>query len=120
MMVGRNEPCPCGSGKKYKRCCGEGAADPLEIAASRIRDVQNDVEPRVLRFVRETLGDDAIGRAWAAFVGAFDTIEFDGPGRIRGRSGQWMLINKRESVPWIPEQIPAPNRARDRSITHHR
>jgi uncharacterized protein YecA (UPF0149 family) len=19
---GRNEPCPCGSGKKYKRCCG--------------------------------------------------------------------------------------------------
>jgi len=20
--VGRNRPCPCGSGKKYKRCCG--------------------------------------------------------------------------------------------------
>jgi preprotein translocase subunit SecA len=20
--VGRNAPCPCGSGKKYKRCCG--------------------------------------------------------------------------------------------------
>ena len=20
--VGRNEPCPCGSGKKYKACCG--------------------------------------------------------------------------------------------------
>jgi len=19
--IGRNEPCPCGSGKKYKRCC---------------------------------------------------------------------------------------------------
>jgi len=19
--VGRNEPCPCGSGKKYKKCC---------------------------------------------------------------------------------------------------
>jgi len=23
--VGRNEPCPCGSGKKYKRCHGEAA-----------------------------------------------------------------------------------------------
>ncbi|NLO89870.1 MAG: preprotein translocase subunit SecA [Clostridia bacterium] len=23
--VGRNEPCPCGSGKKYKKCCGAGA-----------------------------------------------------------------------------------------------
>jgi hypothetical protein len=21
MTVGRNAPCPCGSGKKYKRCC---------------------------------------------------------------------------------------------------
>ena len=20
--VGRNDPCPCGSGKKYKKCCG--------------------------------------------------------------------------------------------------
>ena len=24
--VGRNEPCPCGSGKKYKRCCGSPAS----------------------------------------------------------------------------------------------
>jgi uncharacterized protein len=24
--VGRNEPCPCGSGKKFKRCCGSPAA----------------------------------------------------------------------------------------------
>ena len=22
MKVGRNDPCPCGSGRKYKRCCG--------------------------------------------------------------------------------------------------
>jgi uncharacterized protein YecA (UPF0149 family) len=21
-QVGRNEPCPCGSGEKYKKCCG--------------------------------------------------------------------------------------------------
>jgi hypothetical protein len=21
--VGRNDPCPCGSGKKFKRCCGQ-------------------------------------------------------------------------------------------------
>ena len=23
--IGRNEPCPCGSGKKYKNCCGRNA-----------------------------------------------------------------------------------------------
>ncbi len=21
--IGRNQPCPCGSGKKYKKCCGK-------------------------------------------------------------------------------------------------
>ena len=26
LKVGRNEPCPCGSGRKYKRCCGAVAA----------------------------------------------------------------------------------------------
>ncbi len=23
--IGRNEPCPCGSGKKYKKCCGRNS-----------------------------------------------------------------------------------------------
>jgi len=22
-QVGRNEPCPCGSGRKFKKCCGK-------------------------------------------------------------------------------------------------
>jgi hypothetical protein len=36
MRQRRNEPCPCGSGSKYKRCCG---ADPARHAA--LVDVQN-------------------------------------------------------------------------------
>jgi len=24
--TGRNDPCPCGSGKKFKKCCGTGAS----------------------------------------------------------------------------------------------
>lgn len=30
MKIGRNSPCPCGSGKKHKRCCG----DPLKAQRS--------------------------------------------------------------------------------------
>lgn len=26
--VGRNDPCPCGSGKKYKKCCGASSGSP--------------------------------------------------------------------------------------------
>ena len=35
MSTGRNEPCPCGSGKKYKRCC-LGQASPTESARTRL------------------------------------------------------------------------------------
>ena len=24
--VGRNDPCPCGSGRKYKKCCAKGSS----------------------------------------------------------------------------------------------
>lgn len=34
MEVGRNEPCPCGSGKKYKQCC-RGKGDPETQARIR-------------------------------------------------------------------------------------
>ncbi len=35
--TGRNEPCPCGSGKKYKRCClpKDQAAEQLALAAKQ-------------------------------------------------------------------------------------
>jgi hypothetical protein len=31
IKIGRNDPCPCGSGKKYKKCCG---APQTDVAAS--------------------------------------------------------------------------------------
>jgi preprotein translocase subunit SecA len=31
--IGRNEPCPCGSGKKYKKCHGQPGAPPLASEA---------------------------------------------------------------------------------------
>jgi hypothetical protein len=27
--IGRNDPCPCGSGKKFKKCCGNEANEPV-------------------------------------------------------------------------------------------
>ena len=32
--VGRNDPCPCGSGKKYKKCCGASAKAPRKFQAT--------------------------------------------------------------------------------------
>lgn len=37
--VGRNDPCPCGSGKKYKRCCADKAesVEQTGLPAGRFR-----------------------------------------------------------------------------------
>ena len=41
--IGRNERCLCGSGKKYKFCCGSPVATPLEdfVATARVGDTLN-------------------------------------------------------------------------------
>ncbi len=33
IKIGRNDPCPCGSGEKFKHCCGKAAAPATEPAA---------------------------------------------------------------------------------------
>ncbi len=35
-VVGRNAPCPCGSGKKYKHCCAnKQQSTPLRVVLTR-------------------------------------------------------------------------------------
>jgi tetratricopeptide (TPR) repeat protein len=36
--IGRNDPCPCGSGKKYKRCCGASTSRVATAEAAPLRD----------------------------------------------------------------------------------
>ena len=42
MKPGRNDPCPCGSGRKYKKCCGGNGNERLEglLTAAR-RETEN-------------------------------------------------------------------------------
>jgi len=35
--VGRNDPCPCGSGKKFKQCCWKKAHEKKKIKAVVIK-----------------------------------------------------------------------------------
>jgi hypothetical protein len=68
--VGRNEPCPCGSGKKYKRCCGaqdgvhlapasQGPEDDLRACAHAL-DAR--VVERLTHFARREFGRDWYAR----------------------------------------------------------
>jgi len=51
--VGRNDPCPCGSGRKYKKCClvREQDESRREAAARLSRERRNDVVGHALRWL---------------------------------------------------------------------
>ncbi|WP_158587449.1 SEC-C metal-binding domain-containing protein [Neobacillus notoginsengisoli] len=43
-MVGRNDACPCGSGKKYKKCCGKNDAVSFDqMIDSELFEIQGDI-----------------------------------------------------------------------------
>lgn len=45
MKIGRNEPCPCGSGKKYKKCClNKDSVLPLPINSSILSQIPSSFD----------------------------------------------------------------------------
>lgn len=87
--VGRNDPCPCGSGKKYKQCHG-----PI--------DAEHAAEQRVLRLVPDTLlpkimdaapqfsseFSEALGRFWN---GKYEVQDIDALDRLEERGAERFL-----------------------------
>lgn len=54
--TGRNEPCPCGSGKKFKRCCGQHANTPA------IRSHPTPTSPSIPQTLQAALEHHQAGR----------------------------------------------------------
>jgi tetratricopeptide (TPR) repeat protein len=77
--VGRNDPCPCGSGKKYKKCCGQDVTGTPSVSFDR-RTMEKD-----LRALKQTIeGKD---------FGSVDEI-----------NRYWEKFNRTGEVPqWVPE-----------------
>lgn len=42
--IGRNDPCPCGSGKKFKHCCMGRAHNPARELGRELEDLAADRE----------------------------------------------------------------------------
>lgn len=75
-MTCRNDPCPCGSGKKYKVCClTEITADPgfhanlIHIREARVvekRRIRREtlLEPERIERIREDIEREAMRAMW--------------------------------------------------------
>ncbi len=66
VKTGRNDPCPCGSGKKYKHCCL--ASQPLseESLWRRHHEASEQLAREMMRFADRNFGDD-VEDAWCDF-----------------------------------------------------
>jgi SEC-C motif/Protein of unknown function (DUF2384) len=73
--IGRNDPCPCGSGRKYKRCCLEQQSATYSFWAQQ-RDASDRLTRDMLRFAERKLGDQ-IRVAWKDFNMTDRPIPFD-------------------------------------------
>ena len=67
MKLGRNTPCPCGSGKKYKHCClnaeSVSAAAPADLTWHKLRALLDGYPTEMLRFIKEAYGPLAVHEA---------------------------------------------------------
>jgi tetratricopeptide (TPR) repeat protein len=59
--TGRNDPCHCGSGKKYKRCCLEKDDDAASAAAQARQAASVDRTSALLDVLEESLDPDFDG-----------------------------------------------------------
>lgn len=71
--AGRNEPCPCGSGKKFKRCCGavETSASSTTNPALALHAGDQDLVREMLAWLRKSGNQPWLNAATEAY--------FDGP-----------------------------------------
>ncbi len=88
MKIGRNESCPCGSGKKYKRCCAHkpnvAQQQPAEQQQKKVtlggaiascQQVAQDKRIMVQQLGVFILYSDASGDAWVLEVTDSDCIQ---------------------------------------------
>ncbi|MGK5087249.1 SEC-C metal-binding domain-containing protein [Bdellovibrionota bacterium FG-2] len=101
--VGRNDPCPCGSGKKYKRCCllKESTIISDDLLWRNVRNARDGVHQKVEQYSREFYVKEDLLVAWDEWC-----LDFEEPiGTNEKEFGlfmTWFLHN------WTCPRLPEP------------
>jgi hypothetical protein len=87
MKVGRNDPCPCGSGKKHKHCCAARERRRAEVRDSMAKGLFYVLGPLAVLLAigvvvstlrAKPVGDDGLDRVWSAAHGHWHAVLPDG------------------------------------------
>lgn len=126
MNIGRNDPCPCGSGKKYKKCClandaVPAAVEPDVIAAQRKahdwleahfgKGMKSRVASEYLKLVLDELSDELDEYDSDALLRFIDGLSSTERGILDIGLNEWVLheaLHERHGVPargidWVLE-----------------
>jgi len=96
---GRNDPCPCGSGKKYKKCCLlREAGSVTSLNWQKMRRTEGEVVHTLLKHVDRYYGSNAAVEAWDEFS-LWNGIPLDPDSELEVESAfiPWFVFN------WIPD-----------------
>lgn len=95
--IGRNDPCPCGSGQKYKRCCQhQPVMPPADFLWRQLRTVDDHLTQQLLKHAKRLYGYEGLEAAWVEFSGG-DLDDFDPHSPHNQAFFPWYLYD------WRPE-----------------
>jgi hypothetical protein len=97
--IGRNDPCPCGSGKKYKQCC-LASASASDFQYRRFRQTHAALIPKLTQFAFEIIAPNLVEDAWQDFTDHKGVEDYDPDGPMNVLFMPWFLFN------WMIELKP--------------
>lgn len=99
--IGRNDECPCGSGKKYKKCCAvtSASAKILDLAWQTLRQTEGRiVDHHLMPYVMDTLPASVLKTAIEDLLPEELPDSIDGEHFFNQFIIPWVLFN------WLPEE----------------
>ncbi|MDE0053813.1 MAG: SEC-C metal-binding domain-containing protein [Gammaproteobacteria bacterium] len=110
--VGRNHPCPCGSGKKYKLCCMNidkvtaGTGQTQGIAWLRMRHTEGKLGPLLDEHAMENFGPQSMIEAWDEFtLWEDEPLDLEDPWpEFETSFHSWWIYH------WVPDNADVDNR----------
>lgn len=107
--VGRNDPCPCGSGRKHKTCClASSSASDFQYHHSR--QTHASLIPKLMTFAFENFDLELVNEAWKDFNDDDLVEDYQLESAMEPLFMPWFLFN------WIVELRPPGKEYRENTI----
>lgn len=94
--IGRNDPCPCGSGMKFKKCCLPNQQPTSDdLAWQRVHQMHLKLVRKLMDFTMFTYGPTGYDEAWEKFHLWQNEEPFDPESLLHPMFGPWMFYQWR-------------------------